>query len=324
MSLPPMRVLHVVSADSFAGIERHVLNLIREMRALGWTADLACPPAAIQLRDEAMAVGIRLLPSARCRPRSWMVCLARDVAADPPDVLHVHDGRAAIAGVLLSPFVRGPLVRTQHFMNPASIERAGWSGCASLGLHRVLNRRLDGYTAISQVVAEGARDRRETGSAEVVVIPPAIELPSPESVENARRQRARTTHPVVAFAGRLEAERQLDVLIHAIPMVLAEMPLCHFVLAGSGAAERQLRQLACELGIEQSITWTGWVADTYSVLSQAHIYVNTWPREGFGMAMAEAMALGLPVIGINAGGCGADRRRGDRAPGRRRGLESHG
>ncbi|MDX6689266.1 MAG: hypothetical protein QOG15_723 [Solirubrobacteraceae bacterium] len=296
-----LRVLHVVSSDSFAGIERHVLNLIRELRTLGCLAELACPPTAIRLREEALAAGIPSRPSATCRPRTWLATLARDVADDPPGVLHVHDGRAAVAGALLSLLAPGRLVRTQHFTHPASVERSGLRGRASLGMHRLLNRRLDGYTAVSRIVAEGARERRETGHAQVVVIPPAIELPSRDAVESARMERAQIAYPVVAFAGRLEAERQLDVLLRAIPLVLTKLPRSHFVLAGSGAVEGQLRLLAAQLGIEQNITWTGWVPDTYAVLSRAHIYVNTWPREGFGMATAEAMALGLPVVAINAG-----------------------
>ena len=296
-----IRVLHVVSSDKFGGIERHVLNLIPELRALGCAAELACPPTAVRLRDEALAAEIPLLPSGRCRPRLWLAAVLREVAAAPPEVLHVHDGRAAIAGALLSLVARGPLIRTQHFTDPASVERSGLSRRASLGMHRSLNRRLDGYTAVSQIVADGARERRETGHAEVVVIPPAIELPSHDALVSAQEERARLAHPVVAFAGRLEEERQLHVLLHAIPLVRAHLPRCHFVLAGAGAAERRLRLLAARLGIDAAITWSGWVADTNSVLSRAHVYVNTWPREGFGMAMAEAMALGLPVVAINAG-----------------------
>jgi glycosyltransferase involved in cell wall biosynthesis len=109
--------------------------------------------------------------------------------------------------------------------------------------------------------------------------------------------------PVVAFVGRLEAERRLDVLIRAIPLVLKSAPDCRFIVAGTGSAAPSLRHLAAGLGVERAITWSGWLDDPYSVLSEAHVYVNTWPSEAFGMAMAEAMALGLPIVAPDAGAC---------------------
>jgi glycosyltransferase involved in cell wall biosynthesis len=216
-------------------------------------------------------------------------------------VLHVHDGRSALIGGVLSLLVGGLFVRTQHFVNTASMSRSGLSRRASLALHRLVNARLDGYVAVSQRVARGARERDETGTAELVVIPPAIGLPDDGVVIGAQEARRGRTHPVVAFTGRLEEERHLDVLLRALVTVRAELPDCHLVLAGTGAAETDLRRLAAALGIERALTWTGWVEDTSSVLADADVYVNTWPREAFGMAMAEAMTLALPVVAVDAG-----------------------
>jgi glycosyltransferase involved in cell wall biosynthesis len=295
------RVLHVVSAETFAGIERHVIQLTRDLRELGCAAEIACPPRATRLRSEAAAAGIRVIPPADCTSRYWLGAFARDVVADPPDVLNVHDGRSAVAGALLSLVTRCRLVRTQHFARPASLERAGLIGRGSRALHRLINRRLDAYVAVSECVAAGGRDRRETGRGEVVVIAPAFVVAAEDVVSRARSARAGSAHPLVAFAGRLVAERRLDVLLRAIPAVREQAPACRFVLAGSGAAEGDLRALAEALGIADAITWSGWLADPRSVVERAHLYVNTWPWEGFGMATAEAMALAIPIVAVDSG-----------------------
>lgn len=295
------QVLHVITSDAFAGIERHVINLTRELRALGCLAAIACPPSATRLRAEAIAIGVPVAPPAECRQRWWLATLILDILADPPDVVHVHDGRSAIVGALLSVSVPGLLIRTQHFTHPASVERDGFRGLINRQTHRCLNRRLDGYVAVSQAVADAARGRDETRRAEVVVIPPAIELANHRACSAARQTRAQISRPTVIFAGRLEAERRLEVLLRAVPMVLEAMPDCHFVLLGSGAHEGALRGLATQLGLASAITWGGWAEDPYDAMTRAHVYVNTWPREGFGMAMAEAMSLALPVIAIDAG-----------------------
>lgn len=297
----PLRVLHLVTSDAFAGTERHVLNLTRELRALGCAAELACPPSAVRLRSEATAAGVTLHPSRNCRPRAWLGAVARGVAVDAPNVIHAHDGKAAIVATALSKLMDGMLIRTQHFSRPASLERGGLRGSASLRFHRSLNRKLDGYIAVSQHVADGARERCETGTAKLVVIPPGIDLPTEMVVGQARTARREMSHPVVAFVGRLEPERRLDVLLRAVPLVRARFPDCQFVLAGSGGGEGELKLLASDLGIEDAIIWKGWVENSYSTLNLASVYVNPWPWEGFGMAMAEAMAIALPVVAIDTG-----------------------
>ena len=296
----PLRVLHIVTSSAFAGTERHVLYLARGLRALGCAAELACPPSAVRLRAEAAAAGVRSHP-ARSRERTWLGTLVRDIARIRPDVVHVHDGRGAVAAALLGPLAGGLLVRTQHFTRPASLERTGLRGSASLRLHRTLNRKVDGYICVSESVADGARERRETRSADVAVIPPGIVLPSRGALAAAQSARATMSQTVVAFAGRLEPERRLDVLLKAITGVVAQMPGCHFVLAGTGSAERELKSLASQLRIQDAVTWKGWVDDPYALLERAHLYVNPAPWEGFGMAMAEAMAIGLPVVAVDSG-----------------------
>lgn len=295
------RVLHLVTSDAFAGIERQVVSLSRALRAKGCRAELACPPSAHRLRTAAAAAGVPVVPSTAGSSRTWLLGLVRDTLTDRPVVLHVHDGRSALVGAGLSRVAGGLFVRSQHFVHTATLDRTGVAKRMSLVAHRRLNNQLDGYVAVSQAVADAGRARRETGRALVTIIPPAIDLPSPDAVDRAREARRALAGRVVVFAGRLEPERQLDVLLRAIPLVRAELPDCHLLLAGSGSAERELQQLSVELGIGDAITWAGWVPDTYDVLANAHAYVNTWPREAFGMAMAEAMAIALPVIAVDAG-----------------------
>jgi glycosyltransferase involved in cell wall biosynthesis len=285
----PLRVQHIVGSHGFSGIERHALRLVAELRDLGCTAELACPPWATVLRTEAGVLGVpvHLVPSG--------------AALAATGIVHVHDGRSAVVGSLLARTSRASFVRTQHFVRPASATREGWRRSSSMMLHRVLNRGLDGYIAVSHAAADAARERRETGTAPIAVIPPGITLPPSEGVTNAKAAREQAGRPVVVSVGRLEPERRFDVLLDAIRQVRATVPNCRFVIAGSGSSERELRSQAHQLGVEEAISWTGWLPDVNTVLAAGHAYVNTWPWEGFGMAAAEAMAFALPVIAPSSG-----------------------
>lgn len=296
---PAPSVLHVVSSSAYAGIERHVVRLVRELRARGCAAEIACPPSAAQLRRVAAASGIPIAPLSH---RGWWLgVVARRLVRFPPDLVHVHDGRAAILVGLLAKLAGRPVLRTQHFVRPASAERTGWRRRGSLALHRAANRRLDAYVAVSRSAAEAACSRGETGEADVVVIPPGIDLPSEEAVRQAAIERLGLERPVIAYVGRLETEKRLELLLTAVPQVLELVPDCSFVIAGAGGEQQRLRLLAAQLEIETAVSWTGEVGDAWAVLRAAHVYVNPSASEGFGLATVEAMALGLPVVAVAAG-----------------------
>jgi glycosyltransferase involved in cell wall biosynthesis len=296
---PTRRVVHVVTSDAFAGIEQHVVNLIREQRRAGWDTHLAASPMATRLRAEAAIAGAHV--TAANHPRVWPAQMLRALVTDPPDVLHVHDGRGAALGAVAARATSTGFVRTQHFVETASMRRTGLRHRASLAAHRLINQRVDGFVAVSGSVLEAARRRGELGRAEIRVISPAVTLATDERAATARSRRQTRSDPCLAFTGRLEPERRLDTLLAAIPIVQQTLPACRFVVAGDGAAEASLRQQALALGIESALSWRGWVDDTLAVLDHADAYVNTWPDEAFGMAMAEAMGLELPVIAPDAG-----------------------
>jgi len=296
-----LRVLHIVSGTGFAGIERHVLRLARGLAHRDVDVTIACPPTAERLREEAADAGIRVIPPASAPRTGWLSDLGRWLPV-PPRIIHVHDGLAAVAGWRLAARRGTCLVRSQHFVRPASTERSGWRRIASFALHRAINDDVDALVAVSQSAADAALDRREVAASKVTVIPPGIELPRDEDVERAIARRRALQSPVVAYIGRLEREKALPLLLMSIPLVVAHVPNCKFVIAGAGADEVELRALARTLAIGSSVRWLGEIPHPAAVLSDAHAYVNPSANEGFGLAVAEAMSWALPVVGRTAGG----------------------
>jgi glycosyltransferase involved in cell wall biosynthesis len=273
----------MVHSRAFAGTERHILGVSREMRDMGHSVVLACPASAQAYRAAAQIAGLRVITEVSARRLEGV------------DVIHCHDGRSTLAGALAVVGRPALFLRTQHFVHPASMDRTGMSKTLSLVGHRAINARLDGYICVSREAARSSEKRGEI-SAPVRVIPPGIAVPHTNTWKDSVIERSKAAHCVVISAGRLEDERRLDTLIRAIALVLPQHPTCQLVVAGDGQATSRLRDLADDLGIAPAVRWLGWIPDLQSVLGGAHLYVNTWPAEGFGMATAEAMAAGVPVV----------------------------
>src|SRR3989344_4312236 len=66
--------------------------------------------------------------------------------------------------------------------------------------------------------------------------------------------------PTLLYVGRLDKEKNVDMILKALPAVLAETDM-HFVIGGKGAEQDRLKILAKKLDIEKSVTFTGFVPD---------------------------------------------------------------
>ncbi|MDX6583405.1 MAG: glycogen synthase [Solirubrobacterales bacterium] len=114
------------------------------------------------------------------------------------------------------------------------------------------------------------------------------------------------------YLGRMDRRKGVHLAIEALSLLPGEATL---VLQGGGDAdyERELRELAAELGLERRVTWAREprerLADVYAA-SDAVLFPVQW-EEPWGLVPLEAMAVGRPVIATGTGGSGEYLRDGE-------------
>lgn len=109
--------------------------------------------------------------------------------------------------------------------------------------------------------------------------------------------------PIVAYVGRLDAEKHLSVLIKAFLRVNATHPDAHLLVVGDGTDAANLKSLVHEFNLQKQVTFTGKVSD--EDLMQLHrlgtVFVMPSPAELQSIATLEAMASGQPIVAVDAG-----------------------
>jgi glycosyltransferase involved in cell wall biosynthesis len=107
------------------------------------------------------------------------------------------------------------------------------------------------------------------------------------------------------FLGRVHVKKGPDLLFRALAAVLERMPTeltRHVKLVMAGPDEhlygREMKKLAGELGLSERITWTGMVSGDlkWGAFHTAEAFILPSHQENFGIAVAEAMACGVPVL----------------------------
>ena len=109
--------------------------------------------------------------------------------------------------------------------------------------------------------------------------------------------------PTLVFIGRLDPIKGLDVLVEAFARLTTSHPDCRLLIVGRGGDEygASLRARAARLGCAERIVWAGVLsgADKWAAIRSAQALVLPSHRDSFGVVVAEAMAVGRPVIVTN-------------------------
>ncbi len=108
--------------------------------------------------------------------------------------------------------------------------------------------------------------------------------------------------PVIGIIARLSEEKGHVYLIKAMQEVIAKMPSAQLLIVGEGRMKEKLVNLVKTAGLEKSVFFLPSVMDTQEVLSVMDLFVLPSLKEGLGLALMEAMAYGLCVIGSDVGG----------------------
>jgi len=111
---------------------------------------------------------------------------------------------------------------------------------------------------------------------------------------------------IILFAGRLQKIKGCHTIIKAIPEIIAENKKVHLLFLGKGTEEKELRKIAEELGVENYVTFGGFLSIKQLAKAYKEAYVTVYPSIFFDplpRTPTESFMQDTPVIGTNRGGC---------------------
>ena len=214
------------------------------------------------------------------------------------DLVHCHGAWQMVTFLMARRAGTGPpIVLTPHesltdFDLSNSSSRV--TGILKKWLRRYYARRVDLFVLSSQLEARDSLPDLVDGSGRIAVIPHAVF----DETEDRPAPPARGPSPgrlQLGYLGRLHAKKNVDIILRALQGTDESISLS---IAGSGPELETLKALSATLGVDQCVTWLGFIEgdrkrrffDDMDVLLMPSDY------ECFGLAAAEAMVHGVPVI----------------------------
>jgi len=293
------------SIDVVGGMEMAILTKANAFAAAGYKVWLLVENCAgspiLPLREGVEVVNLNVrydAPTSRLsiivnqlkRQRDHRRKLKKALNAIAPDIL-ITTGRSEKFFIDRLKIDSNP-IRIREFHENSGKRQQEKSPVGGAWVSKMLDKVEFGYGLrhTDAVVLLTEEDRRThwQGRRGVYVIPNALrEKPTEVSSQDEK---------VVTTLGRLSHEKNHASLLRAWKMVVARHPEWRLNIFGDGPERDALTQEMTQLGITDSAELMGSTAHAFHALSQSSIFAFTSLREGFGMAIVEAMACGLPVV----------------------------
>ena len=111
---------------------------------------------------------------------------------------------------------------------------------------------------------------------------------------------------LLVYSGRLGPEKNIDFLLRAFAGAAEAVDLVHLLLIGGGPEEESLKKLSFQLGVSDRVHFLGMVEYDRMprLLAMCDLFVTASVTEVHPLSVIEAMASGLPALGIHSVGVG--------------------
>jgi sugar transferase (PEP-CTERM/EpsH1 system associated) len=300
----PLHVVHVVLSMTIGGLERNVLNQVREGQKLGQRVSLVCLDEPGLLAPQVDALGADLVAIGR-KPglRPGMILKVRRVLeAMRPDVVHTHQLVTLLYGGAAARLLRVPLVvHTEHQRESYATRRR------TRLLGRLAGRFCDRFYCLTAETADELRSARIVPDRKIRVIQNGIDvakfLEAPDDGRDVRRSLGIPADaPLIGTVGRLYEVKRQEVLIRAFARLREHVPAAHLVLVGDGPRHDELSGLARSLGMADVVHFTGFQPHSGPFLRAMDVFALTSRSEGMPQAVLEASVSELPVVASRVGG----------------------
>jgi glycosyltransferase involved in cell wall biosynthesis len=297
-----MRILHISSARTFGGGERHFVDLTRGLTERGHDIYAALRPTCVWKErldflppEHLFQVSIR---------NSFGVLSAMRIAdfvrENKIDIVHAHVARDYIPASIACMASPAKFVLTRHLVFPLK------------PFNRFALKNLTRAIAVSDAVAANLKD--VFPSRKVATVYNGVDTRF-RKIEDGKKldEEFRVFHnipihaPLVGTLGELKELKGQREFVLAAAEIAKAVPDCQFVVVGEDNTvdkkfRLELRRLVRTLDLEDRFLWLDWLEDTRPFFASIDVFVSPSRSESFGLAILEAMASGVAVVATETDG----------------------
>ena len=238
----------------------------------------------------------------RRRYRQMYRALMEEIQRVRPHILQAHHFNENVVAAWAVRRSRVPCyIIGRHYSDHIYFLTRGLKRRAFLAAEGFSNRTANRIAVPASDIARLLMERQGVPREKVEVIPFGLDFkkfhPStPEAPARLRREFGLEESFMALACCRLTAEKGLEYLLQAVPLVKERINNFKLVFVGNGVREDALKRLSSELGINDVVQFVGWRDDALDWVAAADAVVQPSFCESFCQVLMEALAFGKPMV----------------------------
>jgi len=293
-----IKVLEIIGDSSLAGAPRHLLSILENLDRKKFDVFCISPtgPLAGEIRKIHPQIDLEVI---NMRSRlDWKAIrkIRSHIKHVKADIIHIHGTRAGSLGRLAAIGLNIPVIYTEHL----------WTNDFRLSnpvlnyFHHIGGWFLDVFTTMNIAVSGAVKDflieSQISYDKKIRVIYNGIEP------TQARANLFNTKEIIIGTVATLLPLKGIQFLIEALPGVIEEFPEVKLEIIGEGPYKKKLQQKTKKMKLTKYVHFHGFSPDVEKELAKMDLYVQPSLSESFGLAIVQAMSVGLPVVATRTGG----------------------
>lgn len=282
-----IKVVHLLKTGEYGGAEAVAIAIIKELQKF-FDIIYVSPRGSIEnkLRDSY----IRYYAVDKISVRT----VSKAVKDIKPDIIHAHDYTAGVCAAAVTGKI--PVISHIHH-NPPWIKKF----CFHSVLYALSVRRFSKILAVSpSVIHEYIFGQLMRDKTEIVGNPVSrqriMEKAGCSVIGDSSAEYD------VAFVGRMHPAKAPLRFLHVIYDVKKQIPDVRAVMIGDGELYGKAASECSRLGLQKNVMMKGFMDNPYPIMLKSKILCMPSVWEGYGLAAAESLCLGRPVVCTGAGG----------------------
>lgn len=277
-----MKIVHILSTNKLSGAEKVAINIIQNS---SFSQNFYCSPSGeIDKVLENLSINQVVLP------KFDLVNVLRSSAKLKPDLIHAHDFKSS----LFSIFTNNSKVISHIHQNPTWLNNK--KNIKSL-IYKYFSNKFFKIVCVSESV-KSQMINLGISEDKIEVLKNQIDI---KLLKKPLISMSEKKYDLI-FVGRNSNEKNPIGFVDICKQIRSKGLNIKALMIGTGELDSEVKKYINDLKLTQEITFLGFKEDPYQYMLLSKIFCVTSTYEGFGLAAAEAQALGVPLVSTNVGG----------------------
>lgn len=302
------KILHITQSNG--GVEEYLKMFFSHIDKEHFEVEIICPnyPSMI---EEMKKLGVKVHVVNMKRNMSLFsdlkdyIKIKKYIKSSNPDIVHVHSSKAGVIGRIAAVRSKVPCVYNAH----------GWSFSMDTSkmkkmIYAFIERICARYTAKIINISDGEKKLaikyKIAKEDKMITIYNGIDLIKYNRVYIRNDVLSKLNIPenafVIGMVGRITKQKSPETFISIAERISRIFENAYFILVGDGDLKEEIQGIIEKKKLKDKVIITGWTNEVAKYVSIFDIGILTSKWEGFGLVLAEYMAMGKPIIASNVGG----------------------